>query len=148
MEKLKYKNYSEMKETHQKMIDNLPLKFAFNDEQFERAMQELGLTKDDTDKVVGIGGGGFCLPEVANKLVECYKIFNEEEQQAFKNDEFLQSAFEYELANHEYIITYDIYDTLRALNISMKEYQENERFQNVMKKAVEKYKKDMEKYGW
>ena len=145
---MKYKTYEEMKETHQKMVDNLPIKFAFSDEQFERAMQELGLTKDDTDKVVGIGAGGFCLPETADKLVELYKIFNEEEEQAFKNNNFLQSAFEYELANHEYIITYDIYDTLRALNISMKEYQENERYKNIMQKAIENYKKDMEKLGW
>lgn len=140
--------YGEMKERHQKMIDNLPLKFAFSDEQFERAMNELGLTKDDTDKIVGIGGGGFCTPEVADKLVECYKIINEEEEKAFKNDEFLQSAFEYELANHEYIITYDIYDTLRALNISIEEYQENERYQNIMLKAIKNYEKDMEKFGW
>ena len=57
----KMKKYVEMKERHQKMIDNLDLKFAFSDEQFEKAMQELGLTKDDTDKIVGIGAGGFCL---------------------------------------------------------------------------------------
>lgn len=145
---MKYKNYEEMKETHQRMIDNLPLKFAFSNEQFERAMQELGLNKNDTDKIVGIGGGGFCLKETAEQLIKLYQIFNEEEQQAFKNDDFLQSAFEYELANHEYIITYDIHDTLRALNISMKEYQKNERYINIMNKAIKKYKKDMEKYGW
>lgn len=140
--------YVEMKERHQKMIDELDLKFAFSDEQFEKAMQELGLTKDDTDKIVGIGAGGFCLPETAEKLVEYYKQFDEEEQNAFKNDEFLQSAFEYELANHEYIITYDLFDTLRALNITEEEYQKNERYQDIMKKAIKNYKKDMERFGW
>lgn len=140
--------YVEMKERHQKMVDSLPLKFAFSDEQFEKAMQELGLTKDDTDKIVGIGAGGFCLPETAEKLVEYYKQFDKEEQKAFKNDEFLQSAFEYELANHEYIITYDLFDTLRALNITEEEYQKNERYQDIMKKAIKNYKKDMERFGW
>lgn len=140
--------YVEMKERHQKMIDELDLKFAFSDEQFEKAMQELGLTKNDTDKIVGIGAGGFCLPETAEKLVEYYKQFDEEEQKAFKNDEFLQSAFEYELANHEYIITYDLFDTLRALNITEEEYQKNERYQDIMKKAIKNYKKDMERFGW
>lgn len=140
--------YVEMKERHQKMIDELPLKFAFSDKQFEKAMEELGLTKDDTDKVVGIGGGGFCLPETADKLVEYYKQFNEEEQKAFENDDFLRDAFEYELGNHEYIITYDIYDTIRALNITMKEYEASERYQRIMKEAIINYKKDMERFGW
>ena len=66
----------------------------------------------------------------------------------FENDEFLQSAFEYELANHEYIITYDISDTLRSLGITLKEYQENERYQNIMKVAISNYKKEMKKMGW
>ena len=140
--------YIEMKERHQKMVDELPLKFAFSDSQFEKAMEELGLTKNDTDKIVNIGGGGFCLRETADKLVNYYKQFNEEEAKAFKNDDFLRDAFEYELGNHEYIITYDIYDTLRALNITMKEYQENERYQKIMKEAIANYKKAMEKFGW
>ena len=140
--------YVEMKGRHQKMVDSLPLKFAFSEKQIKKAMQELGLTKDDTDKIVGIGAGGFCLPETAEKLVEYYKQFDEEEQKAFKNDEFLQSAFEYELANHEYIITYDLFDTLRALNITEEEYQKNERYQDIMKKAIKNYKKDMERFGW
>lgn len=140
--------YNEMKERHQKLIDELPLKFAFSDEQFEKAMIELGLTKEDTDKVVGIGGGGFCLPETADKLIEYYKQFEKEEAKAFKDDDFLRSAFEYELANHEYIITYELEDTLRALNISKEEYNKNERYKKIMKEAIKNYEKEMEKYGW
>lgn len=140
--------YNEMKERHQKLIDELPLKFAFSDEQFEKAMIELGLTKEDTDKVVGIGGGGFCLPETADKLIEYYKQFEKEETEAFKNDDFLRNAFEYELANHEYIITYELEDTLRALNISKEEYNKNERYKKIMKEAIKNYEKEMEKCGW
>ena len=39
-------------------------------------------------------------------------------------------------------------DTLRALNITMKEYQENERYKKIMQEAIVNYKKAMEKYGW
>lgn len=138
--------YNEMKERHQKLIDELPLKFAFSDEQFEKAMIELGLTKEDTDKVVGIGGGGFCLPETADKLIEYYKQFEKEEAKAFKDDDFLRSAFEYELANHEYIITYELEDTLRALNISKEEYNKNERYKKIMKEAIKNYEKELEKF--
>ena len=51
--------YVEMKERHQKEVNNFPMKFAFSDEQFKKAMEELGLTENDLDKVVGIGAGGF-----------------------------------------------------------------------------------------
>lgn len=140
--------YEEMKARHQKMVNSLPLKFAFSDEQFKKAMEELGLTENDTDKVVGIGAGGFCLPETAKELNEICKKNHEEEQKAFKDDEFLQSAFEYELANHEYIITFDLEETLNALDITSEEFYKNERYQNIMKKAIANYKKDMERFGW
>lgn len=75
------------------------------------------------------------------------KIY-EEFKENLKNDNFLQSAFEYELANHEYIITYDVSDALRALGITLEEYQKNNRYKEIMKKAIENYKKDMELLGW
>lgn len=140
--------YVEMKERHQKLIDELPLKFAFSNEQFKKAMNELGLKEDDTDKIVNIGAGGFCLKETAEKLINYYKQFNEEEEKAFKNDDFLRNAFEYELSNHEYIITYDISDTLRALNITIEEYQKNKRYQKIMKEAIANYEKAMNELGW
>ena len=86
--------------------------------------------------------------ETAKELNEICKKNHEEEQKAFENDEFLQSAFEYELANHEYIITFDLEETLNALNITSEEYYKNERYQNIMKKAIANYKKDMERFGW
>lgn len=140
--------YEEMKARHQKLIDSLPLKFAFSDAQFERAMNELGLTKDDTDKVVGIGAGGFCLPETAEKLENYCKQFHEEKTKAFKNDDFLRSAFEYELANHEYIITCELDETLRALDISEEDYYKNDRYKRIMKEAIKNYAEDMERLGW
>ena len=82
------------------------------------------------------------------KILETLKRHNEEENKLFENDDFLQSAFEYELENHEYIITYDLSDTLRALGISYKEYQESERYQNIMKVAISNYREEMKKFGW
>ena len=52
-------SYVEMKERHQKEVNEFPMKFAFSDEQFKKAMEELGLTEKDVDKVIGIGAGGF-----------------------------------------------------------------------------------------
>ena len=64
-----------------------------------------------------------------------------------KNDEFLESAFEYELGNHEYCITYDIIETFDALDISYDEYETSERIQRISKKAITKYMNEMRKMG-
>jgi hypothetical protein len=41
-------NYEEWKNTKQKEFDELPIFFAFNDKQFKEAMEERGLTENDT----------------------------------------------------------------------------------------------------
>ena len=46
--------YDEIKEKHQKIVNEFPMKFAFSDEQFNRGMKELGLDPKDIDKVVSI----------------------------------------------------------------------------------------------
>ena len=51
--------YAELREKHQKEFDKFPMKFAFSDKQFKEAMESLGLTENDTDKIIGIGAGGF-----------------------------------------------------------------------------------------
>ena len=51
--------YNELREKHQKEVNDFPIGFAFSDKQFEEQMQKLGLDPDDTSKVISIGGGGF-----------------------------------------------------------------------------------------
>lgn len=141
------KIYEELKAKHQEEINKLPVYFAFGNEQLQERADELGFESIDDmiNNVVGIGAGGFCKKEDYQNITNTFKKHNEELKENLKNDEFLQSAFEYELANYEYIITYDISDTLRSLGITLKEYQENERYQNIMKVAISNYKKEMEK---
>lgn len=51
--------YQEMKKRQEEELTKIPKKFAFTDEQFKQGMKELGLNENDTDKIVGIGAGGF-----------------------------------------------------------------------------------------
>ena len=95
-----------------------------------------------------IGAGSIVLKKDLDAILKTFQENEKEMEKAFENDEFLQSAFEFELGNHEYIITYDITDTLGALGISFKEYNENERMKKLMNQAIKNYKKDMEKFGW
>lgn len=141
--------YQELKEKYQSEINALPLKFAFSNEQFKKAMEELGLTEQDTDKIVSIGAGGFCTPETADKLEQLTEEHHKLEQHLFNTDDsFVLDAFEYELGNHEYICTYDISETLYALGISKQDYDKNTRYQNLMKQAIKNYMREMERLGY
>ena len=122
--------YVEMKERHQKEFDNFPMKFAFSDKQFKESMEELGLTEKDTDKIVAISAGGF----IRKSDFEAYKEMCErtvkEMQDAINEDKtgegFIKDMFKYELANHEYCITYELDSTLDALGLTIEEEQEDE----------------------
>lgn len=138
-----------MKARHQNAVNSLPLHFAFGNEQLDNLIKELGFENLEELKAntFTIGLGSIVLNKDKELIQNTFKRNNEEMKEALKNDEFLQSAFEYELANHEYIITYDITDALCALGIKLKEYQESERMQKIMSSAIDNYKKDMERFG-
>lgn len=149
-EKMREIRYEELKAKHQEEVNKLPIYFAFGERQIDELIEKLGF-KDENElkeNVFTIGAGSVILNKDKDKVLNTLLKHDKEMIKLFENDEFLQSAFEYELANHEYIITYDISDTLRALGIKLEEYQENERYQNIMKVAISNYKKEMEKMGW
>lgn len=150
MKKEKIMLYDEMRAKHQERVNNLPMYFAFGDAQFKELMQKLGYQEEEKflNDIFTIGAGSIVLKKDKDLVLNTFLENDKEMLQAFENDDFLLSAFEFELSNHEYIITYDISDTLRALGISWEEYQKDERMKTIMKKAVENYKKDMEKFGW
>ncbi|HCT0310951.1 TPA: hypothetical protein LQN95_002486 [Staphylococcus pseudintermedius] len=69
----------------------------------------------------------------------------EEFQKLMQSDEFAFNAFKYELANHEFVITYDYEDALDALEL---EYSElDSRLLDLLKKAKEQYLKEFEEYN-
>ena len=142
--------YDQLRAKHQKKVDSLPMYFAFGDAQFKELMEKLGYKEEEKflNDICTIGAGSIILKKDKDLILNTFLENEKEMEKAFEDDDFLQSAFEFELANHEYIITYDIMDTLRALGISLKEYQESERMQKIMNQAIKNYKKDMERFGW
>ena len=142
--------YEEFKERQQKETNSLPVYFAFGKAQLQDRADDLGFESIDDmiNNVIGIGAGGFCKKEDYQKIMNTFKKHNEELKENLKNDEFLKSAFRYEMSNHEYIVTYDISDTLMALGISTEEYQKSERMKKLFKEAKEDYLKAMNELGW
>lgn len=113
--------YREMRQRHQSEIHKFPMEFAYNKEQFGRAMRKLGLQPSDTDKVTSVFAGGI----VRNEDVPCLKTMilrhSEELNTAIMSEQdgkgFAYDAFCYELANHEFAYTGDDTDALLSLGL-------------------------------
>ena len=74
-------------------------------------------------------------------LAELFNRQRKEMLEAMRDDEFLQWAFEYELGNHEYIITWDCSDAIHALGFTVDEVSNDKRLLRLYKAAKKNYVK-------
>lgn len=119
--------YQELKQRHQKEIDNFPMKFAFSPQQLDEAMRELG-----TSEVMKVGAGGLIRKSDKENLLNLFKRHDEELNEAMKNESFAEKALRYELANHEYSTTGDPTEALSVLGISLKDVKQS----SVLEKVI------------
>ena len=116
--------YKQLKDKHQNEMDAFPLGAAFSKEQFEKMMQGWGLTVNDVDKICSLGCGCFIRKSDKERFLEMSVRFKKEMQDAIAADKtgdgFIYEMFLYELANHEYCITYDYEETFDALSLTEK----------------------------
>lgn len=132
--------YLHLVNSHQQELNDFPIMWAFNDEQFIEGMQKLGLKETDTDKVYSIGSGGFMRKRDAGAFNEMIGRHNREMKEAFLDDEFAYDAFLYELGNHEFCITYEYAPTLDALGLTEDDLVADEcRLMKILKKAKDDY---------
>lgn len=131
-------NYKQLRDRQQKEVNDFPFFFAFNNEQFADGMRMIGLHPEDTDKIYKLGDtGGFYAKTESARLKEMWSRHEKELSDAMQDDDFAISAFIYELANHEFCITYDFEDALSALGM---EYGDlDERLKTLLYKAKDKY---------
>lgn len=131
--------YRQMKERHQEESNALPIKFAFNKEQLESGMRELGLEPTDTKKVVSIGYGGFCLKTDLDMIRNTYKRHKAEQDAAVLADPdgtgFVKDMFKEELRNHEYTYTLDPTDAVEALGYDMEQVDNSPKLSNALEMA-------------
>ena len=145
----KINQYEKLKEKHSEEFNKFPIKFAFSNEQFKEAMEELELTENDTDKVVAVSdSGGFIKKTDVKSFNEMMSRHRKEEKEAMMNDltgeGYIKDMFEYELANHEYGYTYDLEDTLNAIGLSMEEINNDERLKHGFDLALNRYRENEE----
>lgn len=143
---MKENQYLEMKQAHQKEVNNFPVFFAFSKDQFKEGIERLGLTENDTDKIYSIGGGGYIRKADSKAFNDLFDKQDKELNKAIESDTdgtgFIFDMFYYELNNHEYIITYDVSDTLDCLGVTEKQLEENQNLKNGLRKAIKQIKKD------
>lgn len=121
--------YDKVKQIHQKRVDDFPLGFAFSNKQFKDMMEKWGLSENDTDKIYSIGAGGFIrktdLEEYNKMWDEMRKEIKDLIEQDKTGEGFIKDMFVSELENHEYCITYELDDTLDALELSYDQVMSN-----------------------
>ena len=78
--------YVQMKERHQKEVNEFPMMWAFNNDQFAQGMKKLGLQETDTDKIYRIAPGGFIRKTDADKLDEMFTRHTKERKEAMAAD--------------------------------------------------------------
>jgi hypothetical protein len=140
-EENKMNKYLKLKNKHQKEVNDFPMFFAFSDKQFEEGMKRFGLKPTDTDKIYKLGGtGGFYLRTDAKKLHDMLDRHTQAMNEAINtDDDFVYNMFLYELANHEYCITYDLEPTLDACGLTEDEIWKDQRLADLLKKATADY---------
>ncbi len=138
--------YQQLKDRQQKEFNAFPLGAAFSNEQFADMMQKWGLTENDTDKIISIGYGCFIRKSDREQFNEMNARHKKEKQDAIAadttGDGFILDMFYYELANHEYCITYDLEETFDALGLTVDQINADERLIHGLEKALTKYLKN------
>lgn len=132
--------YEEIREKHQKEVNEFPIGFAFSDQQFEEQMKKLGLEPNQTNEVVSIGGGGFIKKKDIESFEAMFKKHSDEIKKEIAKDKtgegFIKEMFQFELANYEFDYTHELEPTLEALNLTKKQIRENKALKNGLLLAI------------
>ena len=128
--------YAEMKKRHQEEVNALPMYWAFTEERFD----EVGLTKNDTDKLCRAPGGGFCLASDAQMIADTLIRHRKELEAAIEadatGDDFVKDMFMYELRNHEYTYTCDVEETVESCGFTIEQVENDKRLLHGLETAA------------
>ena len=143
-------SYQILKDKQQKEFNKFPIGAAFNNKQFNEMLEQWSLLPTDTDKILHIGAGCYIRKSDKDAYLNMKRKHIKEMELAIDEDAtgdgFIFDMFLYELANHEYCITYELDDTLDALGFTEEEIHEDERLSHRLDKAISQYLKNTNEY--
>lgn len=132
-------SYQEMRRRQQEEVDALPLYWAFTEEQFDKKLQELGLTRADTDKLCKTWGGGFCLASDADMIATTLARHRADLRAEIRADKtglgFIKDMFVSELRNHEYGYTLETEEAVDACGFTEAEVEADPRLKRGLEAA-------------
>jgi len=131
------KTYWELKNDQQERFGKFPCFFAFSKDQLAEGMAKLGVT-EYTD-LYKAPGGMFYRKTDSQQLKDLLHSFDDEMQEAYKDDDFLKDAIMAEMGNHEYCYTMDDDDVLCALSITRGEVESSKRMFRIWQEARREY---------
>ena len=134
---MKKESYNQMNSRHQKDHNEFKgIGFAFSNKQFTEMCLKLEIKESETkSKLYSIGGGGYILKDRSKAFHGMIDRHHQEKKTAMLNPDFVYSAFNYELGNHEYIVTYSVEDTLDSLGLSFEDINSNKMLYEQLQKA-------------
>lgn len=143
--------YREFKERTQNEFNNFPIGFAFTSEQFEESKKKLGVK--DNSELVKIGYNGFIRKTDRVKFHKMISSQNEEYDRLIledtKGNGFIADMFKYELPNHEFGYTWDLEDTLDALDLTKEKVMSDKKYFNGINNALKEiYNAELTKDGY
>lgn len=133
----KIPSYLEWRKQSQKEFNAFPMGFAYDNEQFEEAKKELGVKENS--ELIRVTSCGFIRKADRDSFLAMNNRHGEQFKRYKQDKKFVYEMFRYELANHEYVITFDIDDTLDACGITFEEYRANPMYMEQMEKAKNDY---------
>lgn len=140
--------YAQLKARHEKEMNAFPLGACFSKQQFEEMMTKWGLTVNDTDQILSIGYGCYIRKSDKQEFDALIARHTKERADAIAADKtgtgYIYQMFMYELANHEYCITFDLEPTLDALGLTYEEVEKDARLKRGLNKAKKEYLKNYE----
>lgn len=139
--------YAMLRKKQQEEVNDLPLEFAFSNEQFDEMMKKWGLDpQKDIEKICSMPDGGFFQMKDIERIRSTFRRHKAEFKNAIAEDAtgdgFICQMFYTELCNHEYGYTGDYEDTLEALGYTWEQVQADKRLKHGLDKAAEKIRKD------
>ena len=125
-------DYADFLDYRRHEINNFPMEFAFNAEQRQGAIKELGPEND----IVHVGVG--CMIRKNDRdLFDSLMAKHEKLLVDLMADyDFALEAFTYELLNHEYGCTWDTSDALASLGLTSDDIKKNETLRRALKAAI------------
>ncbi|WP_271437609.1 hypothetical protein [Staphylococcus epidermidis] len=134
-------SYRKLKERHQKEFNELPLFFAFDDEQYKRGLKKVNATKDT--KIVQISGACYCKASDVDCVTDLLKRHQREHlDNMLASREYIYNMISYELANKEYQFSRDLDDVLSDC-VPDEAYGIVPNISDIIKEAVKDYEKNV-----